>query len=136
MKDEIMKKLTTFVLFFALFAILSACEGKKAVPIKLPDAPDIESVKITRDNQTSEKTDSEWIFKLVEQAATGKSTTRDSIQDVPNIAEYIKIDFVLKDGNINTLFIYQEISEWYIEQPYQGIYLANEALIEIIDNAD
>lgn len=131
-----MKKVIVAVLFVALFITLSACGGKKAEPIKLPDISDIGSVIITQNNQTFEKADSDWISELVEQVGAGEPTAKKSIQDVPNVAEYIKIDFLLTNNSTSTLFIYQEKSKWYIEQPYQGIYLSNDDLIEIIDNVD
>lgn len=131
-----MNKIATFVLLVAVVSILSSCGSKKAEPINLPDATDIESVKITHNNQTFEKIDSDWISELVKQVGTGEPTAKKSVQDVPNVAEYIKIDLVLKNGNTSTLFIYQEKNKWYIEQPYQGIYLANDTMIEMINSTD
>lgn len=49
------------------------------------------------------------------------SGVKESIQDVPNVETYGKVDITNNSG-ITTFFYYQEDEKYYIEQPYQGIY--------------
>jgi len=121
-----MKRITVFVLLVTLLAGLSACAGEKAGPIQLPNASDVESVKITQNKQVAEEADSGRISEIIERFTAVEPTTRASVQDVPNVADYIQIDLVLRNGNTSTLFVYQENGNWYIEQPYQGIYRAQD----------
>ena len=50
-----------------------------------------------------------------------KATCKQSIQNEPKVQEYIKIDIKYLTG-INTLFIYVNKKDQYIEQHYQGIH--------------
>lgn len=131
-----MKKITMLVMFLTLVLIVSSCGAKKAERLKLQNTDDIESVKIEKNNQNFEIIESDAILELVKQIGMGEPTAKESVQDVPNVTEYVKIDFFLKNNITSTLFIYQEKNKWYIEQPYQGIYIANDDLIETIDNME
>ena len=65
--------------------------------------------------------DDDWISRFVSAVLDAEGTRRQSIQDMPNEEEYIKIDINCR-GSVNTLFVYKEKEIYYIEQTYQGIY--------------
>jgi hypothetical protein len=127
-----MKKIAVILVAISLVSVvLSAC-STKAEPIYLPEQSEIETVQITNAEQIFDETDLDWIAELIEQASLAKPTNKATVQDVPNVSEYIRIDLILSNGTTSTLFVYQEKNEWYIEQPYQGIYLTGNAFIDML----
>lgn len=54
---------------------------------------------------------------------TKRITKQESIQDAPvNIDNEIKVDFNFIEGGTSTIFVYKKYNNYYIEQPYNGIY--------------
>ena len=52
------------------------------------------------------------------------TTTSKSVQDSPvNAENVIKINIEYSESNILTLFIYKKKNKYFIEQPYNGIYI-------------
>ena len=55
------------------------------------------------------------------------------IQDIPvNTEEKLKIDFHFVEKGTSTLFLYKRKNNFYIEQPYNGIYKITEREYEKI----
>ncbi|NCC15602.1 MAG: hypothetical protein EOM28_04540 [Clostridia bacterium] len=126
------KSVIAIVIMLALSLCLSAC-GKKANPIVLPQASEITSIEIGGGVQDIICTNKEQIESFVQKVSEATPTSKKSVQDVPTVEEYIRIDFVT-NGNIASVFIYQEGSNWYIEQPYQGIYETDETILTLLEN--
>lgn len=54
---------------------------------------------------------------------TKRITKQESIQDAPvNIDNEIKVDFNFIENGTSTIFVYKKNNNYYIEQPYNGIY--------------
>ena len=54
---------------------------------------------------------------------TKRVTKNESIQDAPvNIDNEIKVDFNFIESGTSTIFVYKKNNNYYIEQPYNGIY--------------
>ncbi|MFQ8922893.1 MAG: DUF5301 domain-containing protein [Clostridium paraputrificum] len=111
-----------FSLFLSLICILAltAC-GKKADSITLPKTENILSVDVTVEGKTEHHLDEFWISNMISNISNSKPTRKESVQDVPQVENYIKIDIQFETGT-STLFAYEDKGKYYIEQPYQGIY--------------
>lgn len=129
-----MKKIISLVLCIICTLTLVAC-GKKADPITLPQADEIISIDITVGANTVNHSNKTWISETIADISGSEPTKKESVQDIPRVENYIKIDFRLKTG-ISTLFAYEDNGQYYIEQPYQGIYKIDSPLFEKLQEAD
>ena len=119
-----MKKL--IALFLALVCVfgLIGC-GKQAEPIVLPALDEIDSINITTfDNSEFTYSDKEWIEQFIDILTNTETTSKESVQDIPNLENYGKVD-ISYNNKISTIFYYTEKGNHYIEQPYQGIYVTD-----------
>ncbi|MDD4121718.1 MAG: DUF5301 domain-containing protein, partial [Eubacteriales bacterium] len=106
-----MKKYSWLILFVLIFTLgLSGC-GKKANPIELPPTDNISSIEIAGGIKDTIITDKEMIASFIQKVVEATPTSKQSVQDVPTVSEYTRVDFV-SDGNISSIFIYQENSKW------------------------
>lgn len=113
---------------------LVACR-KKADPIALSPTDEITSIDITVGTNTVNHSDKAWISEVIADISGAEPTRKESVQDVPRVENYIKIDFQFKIGT-STLFAYEDSGKYYIEQPYQGIYRIDSQLFEKLQQAD
>lgn len=52
-----------------------------------------------------------------------KRTKEESISDAPwGAQELLKVDFYFAEGGTSTLFAFRKSGQYYMEQPYNGIY--------------
>ena len=123
-----MKKYISLFLCLVCMLTLVAC-GKKADPIMLPQTDDITSIDITVEESAVNHTDKVWISELIADISSSEPTNKESVQDIPQVESYIKIDFQFETGT-STLFAYEDNGIYYIEQPYQGIYEIDSQLYE------
>lgn len=123
-----MKKYISLFLCFICILALVACE-KKTDPITLPQIDDITSVDITVGKNKVNHTDKAWISEIISDISSSEPTSKESIQDTPQVENYIKIDFQFKTGT-SILYVYEDSSKYYIEQPYQGIYKTDSQLFK------
>lgn len=121
------------LLIFSALCLFSC--GKKADSIVLPDADKIVSVTVTYKETVEEHADREWVEKAISNISDAVPTDKQSISDVPHVEDYIKIDFLFEEG-AGTLFAYQDGRNYYVEQPYQGIYEINTKLYEWLTVAE
>ena len=109
---------------------LTAC-GKKAEPMVLPYAEEIRSIEVSNGIDDIICIDKDVIASFIHKVSDAKATSKKSVQDVPNVSEYTRVDLV-QDGRLTSVFIYQEDDKWYIEQPYQGIYESDENILDLL----
>lgn len=112
----------------ALF--LFGCE-KKAEPIVLPPIEQISSIEIAGGIQDLIVTDVDVIASIVHKIDEAAPTSKPSVQDVPTVSEYIRIDFI-SDGNLSSVFLYEENSKLYVEQAYHGVFETDESFLKLI----
>lgn len=107
-------KTKKFILISALLIfILTACSTKK---IDLSGI-DINSSSITLNGEKYDKSD-----KLIEVIKNKTKFVRESSNDTPtNISKYDKIIISKKDNDI-VLYLFEDKNEYYIEQPYTGVW--------------
>lgn len=111
------------VMVILMIMIFCACGTKTAEPIILPSHEEITEIQII-DNETAKEysySDKEWIEPFISIILEAEPTDRKTVQDVPNVENYFKIDILCEDKT-TTLFCYEEDGSFYIEQPYHGIY--------------
>lgn len=119
---EMKKVISVFVHTLLTMALLLAGCGKPVDPIVFPSVNDIDSIGITTFDGTEVSfSDEAWIEQFISVVIQAEATTQESIQDVPGVETYGKVDISNNDG-ITTFFYYIEDEKYYIEQPYQGIY--------------
>lgn len=127
-------KSRVFKIIICLFmvSILVSC-NKDEPKIELPKAADIQTIEIPGGIQDIIIDDEDIINKFITKASEAKYTNKESIQDVPVVNEYVRVDFV-GVNLFSSVFIYKDQDKWYIEQPYVGIWQTDENLIKIIIN--
>ena len=129
-----MKKFLSLFLCLTCILTLAAC-GKKAAPITLPRADEITSIDITFEENTVSHSDKTWISEIIDDISSSEPTQKESVQDVPQVKSYVKIDFQFKTGT-STLFAYEDNKNYYIEQPYEGIYKIDSQLFGRLQEAN
>ena len=128
-----MKKYMRLSIGMLICILLSACgSSAKADPIVLPAAEDIISISVSDGHAAEICTDAVQIGEIMSILMDMESTSKPSVKDFPNAAEYVKIDFHCSDDTVTTIFFYEDSGTQYVEQPYQGIYLPAPALNTII----
>ena len=130
-----MKKYILLSIGMILCILLSACgSSSKADPIVLPSTEDILSISVSDDNAAATCTDEEQIKEIMSILMDMKSTSKSSVNDSPNVDEYVKIDLNCSDDTVTTIFFYEDRGTQYVEQPYQGIYIPAPALNTILSD--
>ena len=124
-----MKRTLAILLTVIMCFALVSCG--KADPIVLPDRADVVNISIEIDGETIYIEDSARIDDILSGIAKVEPTSKKSVQDVPQVDDYVKIDFQL-NGGVSTIFTYEEDSKYYIEQPYQGIYELSKDIYALI----
>lgn len=124
-----MKKIVSLFIISIMICSIVGCSQKKTDSISLPQEKNIQSIGVTVGNETENFSDREWIRQCILDITNAQATTKESVQDVPQVDEYIKID-INADDAVSTLFVYIEKENYYIEQPYQGIYKTDLAFYE------
>ena len=126
MKRGIFAVIVMFTISFALFT-----SNSRAEPITLPDLEEVISVKVSEGDDELVYTDGEDISSIISKIKEAKATSKPTVQDNPvNIDNYYSVYITANEVQSTTLYIYKEKSKWYIEQPYQGIYETDEAILE------
>lgn len=65
------------------------------------------SIHVTAGDETGSYNDAQWIDTFISQISVSEPTRKQSVQDVPQVANYIKFLMQFKSG-VNTLFVYEE----------------------------
>ena len=72
---------------------------------------------------------------MISNISNSKPTSKESVQDVPQVKSYIKIDIQFETGT-STLFAYEDNGKYYVEQLYQGIYEIDSKLYEQLQKTE
>lgn len=116
-----MKRIVIFWSIIIIACSIAGCSQKKAAPINLPEEKSIQSIEVTIGNETERFSNPEWIRQCLSAMDNAETTSEKSLQDTPMEEDYIKID-INTENAVSTLFVYIEKGNYYIEQPYYGIY--------------
>lgn len=123
------KVLVSFIVLM-MSMLFIAC-GQKAEPMILPRTDEIRSVEVIDGTAATSYSDKEWISRFLVTATEAKATRKVSVQDQPQVEQYLKIELKC-EGSISTLYFYEQRGAYYIEQPYQGIYRSDAVLYEML----
>ena len=124
-----MKKCFSVIICVACILTLFAC-SKKANPIVLPQSSDVVSVDVIDGENTVNSSDKTWIDEVISGLSDSKQTNRESVQDFPQVDNYIKVE--LNSQTEKTIvFVYKDKGKFYVEQPYNGIYIIDSDLYKM-----
>lgn len=124
-----MKKCFSVIICVACILTLFAC-GKKANPIILPQSSDVVSVDVIDGENTVNCSDKTWIDEVISGLSDSKQTNRESVQDSPHVNDYIRIE-INSQTEKTTVFVYKDKGKFYVEQPYNGIYIIDSDLYKM-----
>lgn len=124
-----MKKCFSVIICVACILTLFAC-SKKANPIVLPQSSDVVSVDVIDGENTVNCSDKTWIDEMISSLSDSKPTNRDSVQDFPQVDNYIKVELNSQTEK-TTVFVYKDKGKFYVEQPYNGIYIIDSDLYKM-----
>ena len=124
-----MKKCFSVIICVACILTLFAC-SKNANPIILPQSSDVVSVDVTVGENTVNCSDKIWIDEVISGLSDSKPTNKQSVQDFPQVDNYIKVELNSQTEK-TTVFVYKDKGKFYIEQPYNGIYIIDSDLYKM-----
>jgi len=112
-----------YMLFDAVFP--------KAKPLMLPDTGDILSVTITGSDGEAATLTGDDIRSLSDLLRGCSPTRQPSVNDYPTVKPCYTLSM---QTNIreHRLFVYKEHVQVYVESPYEGVYKADERLLEFV----
>ena len=92
----------------------------------MPQQEELSSIIIKSNTNSTEVIDSEEINDIIyalSESGNGRTTKEKSIQDYPvNSDNILQVDFIFKESGASRLFVYMKNDNYYLEQPYNGIY--------------
>ena len=126
-----MKKIVSIFIIAIMVCSIAGCSQKTVVPINLPEKSVIQSIDIIIGDETENHSDSEWINQCISSITDAQVTSKESIQELPQVDEFIQIN-INTDNAVSTIYVYMEKGNYYIEQPYQGIYKTDSTFYEML----
>ena len=100
--------------------------NQKNYELNLPQQEKLSSIIIKSNTNSTEVIDSEEINDIIyalSESGNGRTTKEESIQDYPvNSDNILQVDFIFKGSGASRLFVYMKNDNYYLEQPYNGIY--------------
>ena len=103
--------------------------NKRNYELNLPQQEKLSSIVIKSNTNSAEVTDNEEIKDIIyvlSESGNGRTTKEESIQDYPvNSDNIVQVNFVFNESGESTLFVYVKNGNYYLEQPYNGIYRIN-----------
>lgn len=124
MKGKNIVILIAFILVILIFTLCFAIINKLKYNLKLPEISDVSSIFVTlNDNEVKLDKEEEITSIITTLMSNGRTTKIESIQDFPvNVSNVITIKIYHKSSGSSTLFVYERKGNYYLEQPYNGIY--------------
>lgn len=124
MKGKNIVILIVFILVILIFTLCFAIINKPKYNLKLPEISDISSISVTlNDNEIKLEKEEDITGIITTLMSNGRTTKIESIQDFPvNVSNVITIKIYHKSSGNSTLFVYERKRNYYLEQPYNGIY--------------
>ena len=135
------KRIALHIISLIIVFLLSACSSQKvADPIVLPELGDLASISVVSGDITATSIDEQWMADFMAILTDMESTSQPSINEDPNVKEYIAINFNCSDGSVKTVLFYEKNGKEYVEQTYQGIYMPapelGEKITELLESLD
>ena len=136
MKGKNIVILIAFILVILIFTLCFAIINKPKYNLKLPEISDVSSIFVTLNDNEVKLDKEEEITSIITTLMSNDRTTKiESIQDFPvNVSNVITIKIYHKSSGSSTLFVYERKGNYYLEQPYNGIYeISSDEYNSILD---
>ena len=117
--------LVLVILFIAIFwGWMYASRNRRTYELTLPFLEKVQSISLKQNDQMQKIDDATQIKEIRNiLMGTKRITQKESMEDFPfSFQDGIKVDFNLKEGGTSSFFVYLKNKQYYIEQPYNGIY--------------
>lgn len=104
--------------------------------LNLPELEKLRNITLEQNEDSKIISDNEEMKEIWNTLNGGdrRITNEQSIQDAPvNVNDKIEVDFNFKETGASTIFVYEKKSMYYIEQPYNGIYVISEDEYNLIE---
>lgn len=102
-----------------------------AKEIKYPSIENIKSIEIGKNKNNTKEISGTDFVKIVLLISGSKPTRILSVNDTPIIKPYYRIK-VITDQKIFNYYIYEEDKKIYLESPYEGVYIIDREILNII----
>ena len=102
-----------------------------AAPIDCPDLESITAISLIRDNDTSVVVETADFGELLHNISNTQPTRIWSVNDYPTAENYYTMEIDTSEREYR-YFIYMESSQVYIESPYEGVYQADQQILELV----
>ncbi len=110
------------LLLIIIVGLYAFIKDKPEYVLNLPSIDDIERIEISKNENIILVATDEAVEKIIN-LLNNKKTKSESITDYPsNTSELYKINFIHKEIGSSTIYIYRIKNNYYVEQPYNGIY--------------
>lgn len=137
MKTKNLIKSISFMLCLIISMIfLFSCNNNKLNDLSLPQKEQTEKIEVKHNEETFFITDKEEISKLIDAFKLAKLTKQKGVQDFPTTSDdYYLLCFKDKNNEeIYKIFAYKKGKKYYIEKPYQGIYMISDEEFNLLTN--
>ncbi len=104
----------------------------KAPPISVPDSGDIVSAALRAENGASVELTQNGADTLLALLEGSEPTRIMSVNDTPAGVEWSCIE-IKTEARAYLYFVYLDGGETYVEMPYTGVYIAEDSLLERIE---
>lgn len=123
-RDIIVILLIVIVLIGIIVGLLYHFRDRKTYTLTLPQLENLKSISLKQSVNEKVISNHEEMKDVLEVInGTKRITQKESIQDEPvNVENEIKVDFNFVEEGTSTIFIYKKNNNYYIEQPYNGVY--------------
>lgn len=103
----------------------------KAKPIRTPELNDIRTVSVAINTEESFLINDVNMETLLEEIIDTKPTRMQSLNDYPSCRPFYALVIKTEESTFR-YFIYEEGEEIYIEVPYEGVYVADITLFNLV----
>lgn len=93
--------------------------------LNISKADGLQSISLSKEKLQKEITDIQEIEDIIYVLDGGRATKKESTNDYPiDIEQPIKVELKssIKKDSISVIYIYEDNAQYYLEQPYNGIY--------------
>lgn len=116
------------LLLFGIMAAFIFCLFRRGYELHLPAQEKLAGISVEGETGQADITDGEEMEDLIYVlgGSGSRNTKEESISDAPVNAEgLLRVDFHFAEEGTSTLFVFKRDGQYYIEQPYNGIYKIN-----------
>lgn len=113
------------LMLFGIIAVFIFRLNRRGYELHLPAQEKLAGISVEGENGQADITDGEAMKDLIYvlSGSGSRNTKEESISDAPVNAEgLLRVDFHFAEEGNSTLFVFKRGGQYYIEQPYNGIY--------------